>query len=292
LIEGKGVEFRIEASDSLPESIVSDGVRVRQILINLLGNACKFTEKGAVVLTVGPDAASGDRLSLAIADSGIGMSPRRLERIFEPFVQADSSISRTHGGTGLGLSITKELVTLLRGEITVTSAPGRGTTFHVRLPLHPAASGWSLPASDRSGSAHDPASDSMNAGGWSGRALVVDDAPVVRRLACRLLRNLGFEVEEASGAIEALAAYEQMGDSCEIVLLDLQMPKIDGVEASRRFRNRGYTGRLIAMSATPSYEEIALAAGCDGFLPKPFDRMQVRSLIEKLLGPPVLAKAS
>jgi CheY-like chemotaxis protein len=132
----------------------------------------------------------------------------------------------------------------------------------------------------------------MNAGGWSGRALVVDDAPVVRRLACRLLRNLGFEVEEASGAIEALAAYQQMADSCQIVLLDLQMPKIDGVEAARRFRDRGYTGRLIAMSATPSYEEIALAAGCDGFLPKPFDRVQVRSLMEKLLGPPALAKAS
>lgn len=294
LIEAKGVEFRIEKRDSVPDAIVTDGVRVRQILINLLGNACKFTSRGSIVLSIGLEEPSGGgepRLTLAITDTGIGMSARRLERIFEPFVQADSSISRTHGGTGLGLSITRELVTLLGGEIGVTSALGRGTTFQVKMPQRPHEANWEEKAGRLAG---ESGSDSpvANEARWSGRALVVDDAPVVRKLASRLLRNLGFEVEEASGAIEGLDAYDAMGESCQLVLLDLQMPKIDGVEAARRFRDRGFAGRLVAMSATPSYEEIALAAGCDGFLPKPFDRRQVRSLMERLFGPAELSKVS
>ena len=296
LIEAKGVDFRIEKNGSVPDAIVTDGVRVRQILINLLGNACKFTSRGSIVLSIGLDESSGGgepRLALAITDTGIGMSARRLERIFEPFVQADSSISRTHGGTGLGLSITRELVALLGGEIGVTSALGRGTTFHVKMPLRPNEANWEEagPLAGESASSRFD-SRSENEARWSGRALVVDDAPVVRKLASRLLRNLGFEVEEASGAIEGLDAYDAMGGSCQLVLLDLQMPKIDGVEAARRFRDRGFAGPLIAMSATPSYEEIALAAGCDGFLPKPFDRRQVRALMERLLGPAPLSKAS
>jgi CheY-like chemotaxis protein len=278
----------------VPDAIVTDGVRVRQILINLLGNACKFTSRGSIVLSIGLEEPSGGgqpRLALAITDTGIGMSARRLERIFEPFVQADSSISRTHGGTGLGLSITRELVTLLGGEIGVTSALGGGTTFHVKMPQRPHEAVWEEKAGSLAGESGSEAPPEPEAR-WSGRALVVDDAPVVRKLASRLLRNLGFEVEEASGAIEGLAAYDAMGVSCQLVLLDLQMPKIDGVEAARRFRDRGFAGRLVAMSATPSYEQIALAAGCDGFLPKPFDRRQVRSLMERLFGPAELSKAS
>ncbi|MCA9729412.1 MAG: response regulator, partial [Candidatus Eisenbacteria bacterium] len=262
LIEGKGLRFEIVVADDTPRSVITDGLRFRQVLINLLGNAAKFTTRGSVLLTVSLDESLAEpRLAVAVSDSGLGMSERRLERIFEPFVQADSSISRNHGGTGLGLSITRELVALLGGDISVASQLGRGSTFRVRVPVGGVPTG--VPRQRGATGMDVLGPTDLATRRWRGGALVIDDSGVARKIAVRLLRQQGFDVVEAGSAIEGLDRFTEMDGTCRLVLVDLQMPRVDGAETARRFRDRGYGGALVAMSASPSYEEIALAAGCD-----------------------------
>jgi CheY-like chemotaxis protein len=253
------VDVVLEIDDDIPGGVSGDPGRVRQVLCNLLGNASKFTEVGRVVLRL--DALDAHTLRWRVEDTGIGMTEAQLASVFEPFEQADASIARRFGGTGLGLSICRQLSAGMGGYLSAESEPGVGTTFSVVLPLREVA----LP---RSGSL-----DGADVAGL--RVLVVDDAPINLMVAERTLAQLGCEVETASDGADALSRLRRA--SFDVVLMDVHMPEMDGLEATRRIRagGAGEPARqvpVIALTADALAESRAAceAAGLDGFVAKPF----------------------
>ncbi|MBX3750918.1 MAG: response regulator, partial [Opitutaceae bacterium] len=246
-----------------------DAQKLRQVLENLLSNAVKFTARGEVRLTV---RRAGDTTRFAVSDTGVGLAPADQARLFEPFQQALEG-RPAEPGTGLGLAISRRLVQLMGGTLTVTSAPGAGSTFAFAV---------DLPALD--GESHPSAATGLRVTGYAGprrRLLVVDDVEVNRRLIVDLLTPLGFIVTTAASGDEALAHVSQQPP--DLVFLDLRMPGIDGLELARRLRRlaAGDRLKLIAMSASvlSFNQDDAFAAGCDDFLPKPFRESE---LIQKL----------
>ncbi|WP_374343356.1 ATP-binding protein [Azonexus sp.] len=269
----KGLDFRRHIAPGLPDILHGDPVRIRQVLTNLLGNAIKFTEHGAVELEVAPD---GDGLRFAVRDTGIGLSATQIERLFTPFAQGDMSITRRFGGTGLGLSISRRLVELMGGTIGVSSEPGRGSTFWFRLPL--------------AGGAH-PATGSTGDGGDIGlpplRILLVEDSPTNQKVADGMLTRQGHQVEIAGNGADALARLAAA--DFDVVMMDCQMPVMDGFEATRRLR-RSTTVRdpkipVIALTANAMQgdREACLAAGMDDYLAKPFTDRDLRAALERML---------
>ena len=266
--ELKHIELRAAPAD-LPERLIGDPGRLRQILINLLGNAVKFTETGSVELRVASrrPVAPAEPLWLAISvrDTGIGMPPEIIDNLFTPFVQGDASTTRRFGGTGLGLSICKRLIDMMGGNIDVDSAPGAGTTFRVNLPF---AVADAAPAATPG-----PAAAPLT----SLRVLLVEDNAINRKVADALLRKLHCQCTSAVNGAEALSRLA--GESFDIVLMDCQMPVMDGYEATRRLR-AGEAGPLaarlpvIAMTANAMQgdREQCLAAGMDDYLAKPVSR--------------------
>ena len=258
----RGLAFKLRVDDALPPRLVGDPMRLTQVLINLLGNAVKFTERGHIELIVDGATADGNVLHLrfVVRDTGIGMTPEQQQRVFSAYAQADSSISRRFGGTGLGLSITRHLVTLMGGHIDCASAPGVGTTFTVRLPLA-VASG--LPERD---------TESLAERRFDGaRILVVEDNAVNQLITCELLARRGASVEVADNgrvALERLAA-----DRFDLVLMDVMMPEMDGLEATRRLRASPAWQRLpvIGLTANVDSADLAacLAAGMNAHVGKP-----------------------
>jgi signal transduction histidine kinase/ActR/RegA family two-component response regulator len=259
-----GLTFDAELQQSLPQRIRGDTRALRQILLNLLGNAVKFTEPGGSVTLRAqgePLAQDRQRLVFEIVDSGVGIAAQELPRIFEPFHRVEHA-GRPAEGTGLGLSITHRLVTAMNGQIHVQSEPGRGTTFRIEI--------------DAAADAAQPqaATRGREIIGYSGvrrRVLVADDDEVSRALACDLLVNLGFDVRRAADGRSAL---EQIRlERPDAVITDLVMPLVDGLELVSALRAGDATRKLpiIAMSASASRytDEQAIAAGCDRFVPKP-----------------------
>jgi signal transduction histidine kinase/CheY-like chemotaxis protein/purine-cytosine permease-like protein len=256
--ENKGLTFRFEVQGRLPEVVHADPKRLRQILMNLVANAVKFTDSGTVRLRV------GYRRELAyfdIEDTGCGIAASDLERIFQPFERGESDSSNIEGGTGLGLTITKLLVELMGGDINLSSTPGKGSVFSVRLYLPEAAASSAVPAQ------HPDVS------GYAGpvkTVLIVDNQSDERQFLATLLVPLGFRVIEASNGIECLRAARLHNP--DLVLLDIGMPGIDGWETCRRLRSdRGFAGPVIMVSAnafdnTPALRE---QGRCDDFIVKP-----------------------
>jgi PAS domain S-box-containing protein len=285
----KNLAFAVEFASAIPETIVSDPTRLRQILINLSGNAIKFTERGSVRISARlvDQAAPEPRLEIAVADTGIGMEPEQIGRIFEPFVQGDSKVAERYGGTGLGLAISRKLADLLGGEIGVVSEPGEGSTFRLVLPtgrlggvplVEPTVAGSARLAAPE-GAEFDPSKFRIEA-----RVLVAEDGPDNSRLIRFILEKAGAEVttvENGRRAVEEALAAWRRGRPFDVILMDLQMPEVDGFEATRTLRQEGYPHRILALSASTHVgdRQKCLEAGCNGFASKPIRRAALLELV-------------
>ena len=294
--ENKGLPLCIETDGPLPESIFTDPARLRQILINLVGNAVKFTESGQVRVVARLARAEGQdaMLRFDVIDTGIGMTPDQVALIFCSFTQADASTSRRFGGTGLGLTISKRLATMLGGDITVTSEPGKGSTFRLSIAAGP-LEGVVLSECSHTATVEDvPAlpRPTLNC-----RILLAEDGPDNQRLLTLVLKKAGATVVVAHNGREAvemvLASQPGKGrrrndptEPFDIVLMDIQMPEMDGYQATRRLRQEGITTPIIALSAhaTTHATHRCLDAGCDDYLAKPIDREALLHKIAKYVG--------
>jgi len=277
----KRLSFAVECEGEIPEQIHADPTRLRQVLINLVSNAIKFTESGGVRLRVSLVRSEGDAPSLLrfdIIDTGIGLLPGVLENLFAPFTQADASMARRFGGTGLGLAISKRLAQMLGGDIVVASAPSRGSVFSFTAETGPLDGVAMLQNPDlRLVSESLPEPPKQAAGPpLRARVLLAEDTPDSQRLFAFYLRKAGAEVEavdDGIGACERALATAGTESGFDVILMDMQMPGLDGEQATVRLRRAGYTGPIIALTAhaMESEREKCLRAGCDDFASKPID---------------------
>ena len=273
--KAEDLEFRLTFATPLPRVVRTDGTRIKQVLLNLVGNAIKFTERGAIELTANLIEGEGlPRIRLEVADTGIGMSPEQLERIFAPFSQADASTTRKFGGTGLGLTISRALTELLDGELTVRSTPNVGTTFRIDLPAEfdPAVPRIAAPT-DLRGSAAIPRKK-VEIPEIGARVLLAEDGLDNQILIGRLLERAACEVTIVGNGLLAVEALTAEGAAFDVVLMDMQMPEMDGYTATRTLRERGVTTPVIALTAhaMAGDRQKCLDAGCDGYATKPIDR--------------------
>ncbi|MCP5141199.1 MAG: response regulator [Zoogloeaceae bacterium] len=259
--EEKGIALRAEVADAVPEAVLGDPTRLRQVLFNLIGNAVKFTAQGEVRASLAPAGSARDDavvLRFAVVDTGIGIEPERKAALFEAFVQADSSIARRFGGTGLGLNISQRLVNAMGGRIEVESTPGEGSRFHFTLSMSTAVAPVAAP---------DPAP----AGGLRPLAvLVVDDDRVNRLVAEGLLMRAGHRVTAVDGGAAALDVCRER--RFDAILMDVHMAAMDGLETTRRLRANGIGVPIIGLTASvgAEMEAGARAAGMDAVASKPF----------------------
>ena len=311
--ESGNVTLNVEYEVPLPREIETDPLRLRQILINLIGNAIKFAENGTVTVRMrfedGDQAgatrnATGERpgvVCFEIADTGIGMSEEQTAQLFTPFTQADSSSSRRFGGTGLGLTISRRLARLLGGEIEVVSQLGRGSTFTVRIAaprVEAHALVWndlSLRAIVQRAGARSKSEPNLPRPKLSGRILLVEDSPDNQRLLRHHLEQAGADVtidEHGRAAVDRLlgggdSASPPSAPAFDLVLMDMQMPVMDGYEATRTLRANGYDRPILALTANAMAgdREKCLAAGCDEHLPKPIDRAMLLTKCAQFMQP-------
>ncbi len=282
----KGIDFFLEVDDAVPGALSSDPTRLRQVLINLCGNAIKFTAEGGVRLSLKHEF-DGDksRLVCRVVDSGIGIPTSKVTSIFEAFAQADSSTTRRFGGTGLGLAISRRLARILGGDLSVESREGLGSTFELMI----AADVVELEVEESAAKAGASAAFPSIPARFSGRVLVVDDVPVNRRLMTIQLERLGLELATASNGLRAIEAIEDSitrETPFDVVLMDMQMPEMDGYEATGKLRAAGVRVPIYALTAhaMSGDRERCLAAGCDGYLTKPVDRGALIQALMEVLG--------
>jgi len=278
--EAKGVALALDVAPDVPRRLLGDPLRLGQVLNNLVGNAVKFTTSGSVGIGARLHGRDGEcaRLELSVGDSGIGIAPEQLRQLFQPFVQADGSITRRFGGTGLGLSISRSLVHLMNGEITVESTPGQGSTFRVQIRFDmPGVAVSPLPR-NAAGNVDLAAVAAPVAGA---RVLLVEDNPVNRQVAKGFLDKAGIDCTVAAHGGEAIAQLERA--DFDLILMDLQMPEMDGLAATRRIRRNPAWARLpiIALTASAMVKDRddCIAAGMNDHLAKPLDPV---ALIEVL----------
>ncbi|HUR60610.1 MAG TPA: ATP-binding protein [Opitutaceae bacterium] len=261
----KGLQFDLQLGDNLPGAIIGDATRLRQILVNLIGNAIKFTERGRVALTVTCAERSAQKVVMhfTVIDTGIGIDSSALEKLFKPFTQADTSMSRRYGGTGLGLAISMRLSQAMGGSLQVQSAINQGTTFRLILPC---ALPDAVSTPVRTAEAPRFVTPSLR-----GRVLVVEDDSVNKQVIELFLKKMNVTPSFASDGEAAIVA--ATGEPFDVVLMDCQLPGIDGMEATRRIRQKlaGAPLKIIALTANASthVREACLAAGMDDFLSKP-----------------------
>ncbi len=278
--EAKGLKFELRRSAELPALVRGDPLRVRQILLNLLDNAIKFTDQGSVVLEVTKSAGARSipTYVFSVRDSGRGIPEAAMPRLFKPFSQADGSISRLFGGTGLGLAISRQLAELMGGQLTARSEPGQGSLFQLTLPLATAAAPPAAMPTPAAAPSHFPGA----------RLLVAEDNPVNRRVAQLMLEKLGAEVVMAD---DGKQAFERLRDTAvDMILMDCQMPEWDGLTATRHIRAwEQETGRrrlpIIALSANamPGFGQTSHEAGMDDFLTKPLLPESLANMLGKWL---------
>jgi signal transduction histidine kinase/CheY-like chemotaxis protein len=269
----KGLAFELRIEGDVPEYVRADARRLRQILINLLGNAVRFTDSGGITLLLDH---TREVARFCVTDTGIGIAAQDLERIFLPFERGSAGRRSGEPGTGLGLTITHLLTQLMGGELTVTSEPGRGSTFNVRLYLSETAEpGYARTPRHRPVTGYIGARRSL---------LVVDDHPTQRQMLAGMLLPLGFRIREAASGRECL---ESVQDSLpDAVLLDLSMDDMDGWETARRIRERGFTGLPIIIVSANAFEnqpERLAAAQCQGFVDKPVIESELLAVLQREL---------
>jgi len=282
--ESRGLTVTLQLGPGVPDAVVGDAPRLKQVLLNLIGNAVKFTEKGGVTLRVGSqpaDGGGGARVRFDVIDTGIGISPQAQQEVFLPFHQVDSTRSRLRGGTGLGLAISQHIVQAMGGCIEVSSRIGAGSIFGFTLRFELAP--------DVPVPAYESDFGALDAGGsFSGVVLLVEDNIVNRMIGAEMLKSFDVDVLEAEDGAQALAVLAQQ--HVDLVLMDIQMPVLDGYAAARQVREREARLRLprvpiVALTANAFDEDAAqsMAAGMDAHLAKPYSRLQLRDLLQRWL---------
>jgi len=281
----KRIDLACSLPETLPTALRGDAGRLRQILLNLIGNAVKFTDSGGISVEVSATRHNGEASAwlFEVFDTGIGIPEEEQPRLFERFTQADASVTRRHGGAGLGLAICRNLATLMGGEIGVDSTPGLGSRFWVRLPFQLARGDADTITEIEACGAKQQEAASRS------RVLLVEDNEINQVLATTLLRKAGYQVDVAANGVQALEALRAL--SYAVVLMDIQMPEMDGLTATRRIRAMsGPVSRLpiIAMTANAMTgdRERCLAAGMDDYLAKPIDRQRLYDMLARWLGGP------
>jgi CheY-like chemotaxis protein/two-component sensor histidine kinase len=274
----KRITLRVD-TDSIPIVVETDRLRIRQILVNVIANAIKFTSRGGVVVSVAEeDAASAKRrIVVDVTDSGIGVHPDQREHLFEPFGQANASIARMHGGSGLGLALSSRLAERLGGTLTLVSSElGKGSTFRLTLNKVPTRATPHNGTYDATGSTPPVQVRGVLEGL---RVLLTDDNPDLQVAIGRVLKIHGAAVEYASDGREAVHAARS--GRFDVLVMDMLMPHTNGLEAARTLRRDGYDVPIIAISADASPESRAAAAdaGCDAYLSKPFEPSDLTSAI-------------
>ena len=293
----KGLELAIHFDGPIPEVITTDPTRVRQVLFNLVGNAIKFTSSGKIDVSfkLFKQESKFPLLECRVKDTGIGMDQEVIDTVFDPFIQADISITRKFGGTGLGLTISKRIATLLGGDLAVESRPGEGSTFSftcktgniedATILTQEEATQKYLDFSFRKREIHPLGKVKLR-----GRVLLVEDALDNQRLIETILKKLGLDVEIAeNGKLGRDAAIEasKKGNPFDLILMDIQMPVMDGYEATRQLRDHGYKRPIIALTANvmATDRDGCLDAGCNSHLAKPIQRKELVETLAFHLGP-------
>jgi signal transduction histidine kinase len=270
----KGLHLTCTIDETVPERLMGDAARLRQILVNLLSNAVKFTEKGEIAVTVN---AKGQEVHFAVKDTGIGIPEDRMGRLFQSFSQVDMSMTRKYGGTGLGLAISRKLAEAMGGRIWVESEPGIGSTFHFTILADCAPPGKHHAAKEK------PLPPQITRWKEPLRLILAEDNIVNQKVTLRMLRKLGYDADVAANGLEVLQAMERQ--PYDVVLMDIQMPEMDGLEAAKAIRQR-WPGKRPCIIALTAYalegdREKCLNAGMDGYISKP---VKMEELINALNG--------
>jgi signal transduction histidine kinase/CheY-like chemotaxis protein len=281
-VKEKGLQMTGAIEPSVPDTLIGDATRLTQVLVNLIGNALKFTEKGGISIRIYNKASDQQhiQLGISISDTGIGIEPQKLGSIFDRFHQAEDSITRKYGGTGLGLSIVKDLVLLQGGDISVESEAGKGTTFHFFIPYTIATRQVPVPE------AVDISRFRLN-GQQSVKILVVDDNEMNRSLMEHLFNEWGLAFDMAGNGMEALRRLQQ--SAYDLVLMDIQMPEMDGYTATRRIRTELRSQvPVIAMTAhaLAGEREKCLSSGMNEYISKPINERELYELINRFASLP------
>jgi CheY-like chemotaxis protein len=280
----KGIRLTVSTDANVPRSVCTDPTRVRQIILNLVGNAVKFTAEGSVDVRVQAETLNQrtKRISIFVDDTGIGIDPENQVRLFQPFAQADSSTTRRFGGTGLGLALSLRLARALKGEVKLLPKTTRGSTFvfsfEAALPRSEQTALDSHPSSNAQTSPSSATSD------LAGREiLIVDDSGDNRMLLKRVLERAGITTAQAANGKEAVDQAKQK--KFDLIFMDVQMPEMDGYEATRILRASGYDRKIVALSAHAMKEDHtrSLAAGCNAHLTKPINQTELLRAIRELL---------
>ena len=285
----KNLALKIEYTTPIPCTIESDPIRLRQILINLTANAIKFTDSGEIRLIAGIQDPSADepKMQFQVVDSGLGMTPEQISRLFQPFTQADTSTTREYGGTGLGLAISKRLAGELGGDIEVSSTHCKGSTFTLTILTGRLSDVEFIDKPiEAFRSTCLPDDSSVPLERLDCRVLLAEDGLDNQRLIKTLLEKAGGEIRVAdNGRIACHLALKALdnGNPFDVILMDMQMPVMDGYKATTALREAGYTGPIVALTAhaMSSDREKCLNAGCDDYVIKPVDRQKLISVVKK-----------
>jgi CheY-like chemotaxis protein len=281
LASKKGLPLNVTKSKDL-DQMTGDPIRLKQILVNIVGNAIKFTSHGAIDVRFALDGSSPDRalLNIEVEDTGIGISPQQAAQLFRPFTQADTSSTRKFGGTGLGLVLSQRLARAMGGDLKLQwSIPGGGSNFAVSLPVVAARKVRPIRKAPVSAVAVQQDANLPLAGS---RILLVDDSLDNQMLISRILKLLGAEVDLANDGLEGIE--KAMSDSFDVILMDLQMPRLGGVEATRLLRAKGYKQPIVALTAHAMQEDRqrCINVGCSDYLTKPVQRSHLVQVIERV----------
>ncbi len=284
----KSIHFSFALDTPIPDRLLTDPTRLRQILINLLSNALKFTQSGNVQLTARYELGHAHpHLVIHVTDTGIGMTPEQIEALFEPFIQADPSTTRKYGGTGLGLSISRRLARMLGGDLSASSVPEKGSTFRLSLPVAVPADTAMTPPGSLPRAMLVPAASPHPATCLSLDILLAEDGPENRDVIALQLTRAGCrvtDVPDGKAALDAALLAQQNGHPFDVVLMDMQMPIMDGYTATARLRAAGYTLPIVALTANALREDRqrCATAGCDDYVPKPLDLPLLLATLQRL----------
>jgi signal transduction histidine kinase/ActR/RegA family two-component response regulator len=283
-VANKPVEITCRIGDSVPAYVKGDPARFKQVLLNLMSNATKFTERGKIELSIDTAKQHDDRVKLctSVHDTGIGISEDKLDKIFEVFQQADTSTTRKYGGTGLGLPITKKIANIMGGDVWVESMLGKGSTFYFTASFKKAKRKQQkiispVSISDNKILVKDDAKDSA-------RILLAEDNPVNQKLAKIVLTRAGHQVEVANDGQEAFDKYIKAPDTFDLIFMDVQMPKMDGMASTKAIRKNGFDKiPIVAMTAhaMKGDREKCIQAGMDDYITKPIKKNLVFEMVEK-----------
>lgn len=282
--KSKGLEFKVNYKQDIPELINTDSIKLQQCLINVCNNAIKFTQKGHVHLNVSLETVQQEpMLRFDVIDTGIGIPFDKQHMIFEAFSQADDTHCRKYGGTGLGLAITRKMISLLGGKISVSSSPGEGSIFSMWVPLDTNVDNQSVKFNTGS-SQENNQQDAGTEEKFSGKILVAEDTPTNQLLIRLLLQKLGLEVTIAQNGKEAVEAASS-DDSFDLIFMDMHMPEMNGYEAVQTLRKKGLLTPIIALTACAMKgdEQKCVESGCNAYLPKPIERKVLIRMLKKFL---------